>query len=121
MSLDLLPLNVLVVALGGTQAFYLMFLAYAAINRARREGKPIHWLTYVLAGPPIAAFYVFDVCWNCVIGSLIFFEPPWKVGGHPLKWTFTRRLRSHKDDAGWRGKVARFFAELLNTFDPGHV
>lgn len=104
-----------------TNIFYLLFLVYAAVNSARERGAKINPLTYVATVPWVAAGYLLDVLWNCTLGSLLFLEAPWAVGGHPLKWTFTRRLRRHKDKQDWRGKQARFWASLLNPFDQGHV
>lgn len=114
-------LELLLIVLIASQVFYLLFMVYASYASAVAAGRPIHKLTLVLIGPPVMLGYLLDVVWNCVLGSLLFLEPPWAVGGHPLKWTFTRRLRRHKFSASWRGRQSAFWASLLNPFDPGHV
>lgn len=114
-------MRLLLIALGATWLFYLLFLVYAAVDEARDAGRAIPRLAKLLIYPAIAFGYLLDVAWNCTLGSLLFLEPPFAGGGHPLKWTFTARLKRHRDRADWRGRQARWWASLLNPFDPGHV
>ena len=99
---------------GATATFYLLFMVFASYHTARRAGRPIPVLTYVFIGPPILFGYFLDICWNATLGSLMFWELPRAL-------TFTERLQSHKNEKGWRGKMARYWASLLNPFDVGHV
>jgi hypothetical protein len=105
-------------SLAVTQVFYLLFLVFASWRTAKLAGRPIHWLTYVFIGPPIIGGFVLDLAWNCVFGSLLFLELPWRGG---KDWTFTARLNRWYVDPTWRGKQSRFWAQLLNPFDPNHV
>lgn len=106
-----------------TWGFYIGFLVYAAVWQAKERGEKIHWLTWLMVAPVIVVGYLVDVVWNWTLGSLLFLEPPWTVKGNAFSLTFTRRLNRHYDanNNSWRGKQARFWAQLLNPFDPGHV
>lgn len=105
-----------------TWLFYILFMVYSGFIRAKKSGAEIPKLSYALVAPVVAFGLVLDITWNVVFGSMLFLQVPWYPGsGHPLKWTFTRRLRYWKDDPTWRGKQARWWASHLNPFDPGHV
>lgn len=104
-----------------TWVFYLLFLVYCAFDNARERSAKIHVVSYVLGVPAVAFGYVLDVVWNITLGSLLYLEAPWAVGGHPLKWTFTRRLRRHYGKEGWRGKQTEFWAALILPFDEDHL
>lgn len=110
------------VFLASTWVFYLFYMVYCGYMVAVRDGARVRRLTRWMLYPAVAVGYLLDVLWNSVFGSLLFWQVPWYPGaGHPLKWTFTRRLRYWKDNAGWRGDQARWWATYLNPFDPGHV
>lgn len=129
------PLGVaLVWFLASTWVFYVLYMVYAGYMVAVRSGARVRRLTRWMLYPVVLAGYLLDVVWNCTFGSLLFFEWPWAADGrslasaltrenHPLKWTFTRRLRSHYYDnpTSWRTKQAAWWATYLNPFDPGHV
>jgi hypothetical protein len=111
-------MTTLLVLLGATQVFYLLFLVFASWRTARLAGRPIHWLTYAFIGGPLIFGFVLDIVWNIVLGSALFLELPW---GHGKDLTFTARLNRWYTDPSWRGKQSRFWAQLLNPFDPSHV
>jgi len=116
-----------------TWLFYVLYMVYAGYMVAIRSGARIRRLTRWALYPVVGFGYLLDVAWNCVFGSLLFWEWPWAMDGrslassltrdnHPLKWTFTRRLRSHAYDLpSWRRTQAAWWATYLNPFDPGHV
>ena len=85
------------------------FLIYAAVHRNWSKLKPV---TKFLLGPFIG-LYPIDVVFNVVFGSIMFLE-------FPAQLTFSERCNLHTQDTNWRGSLAGFFCENLNTFDPGH-
>lgn len=98
--------------------FWGMFLAYVALHAAQRNGKlaatPIYvrTLSYVIVG----IMMVFDVVFNVILGSLIFFELP-----STKALTFTARCELHLDDTNFRGSIARWVCNgWLNPFESGH-
>jgi hypothetical protein len=95
--------------------FYLLFLIWSSYHQAKRAGRHVPITSLVLIGPAIVSGFVLDIVWNFVIGALLFLEAPW------ASLTFTARLISWKNDQGWRGAEARWWATLLNWADPDHV
>ena len=57
-------------------------------------------------------FLPMDFVLNVVVGSLLFLDPP-------REWILTHRLKRHKHEGGWRGRLATWICvNLLDTFDP---
>lgn len=55
-----------------------------------------------------------DIVFNWLCGSWIFRELP-------REWTFTARCKRHVAGRGWRQRKALYWADVLNSIDPGHV
>ena len=106
---------------GSTVLFYLLFLIWASYHQARVWHRAIPWEALVLIGPAILFGFVLDVVWNTILGSVLFLEVPWVEDRRPWFWTFTNRLKRWKNDMTWRGRQARWWASLINPFDPNHV
>lgn len=101
--------------------FGLCFAAYSNFEATRRRGelKPWHWFIY---GPAGLVGYPLDIIvGSCIMGWIIFRQPPWYAGWNPIKWTFTGRCNDHVDDPGFRGSKARYWGRILNLMCPGHV
>ena len=77
-----------------------------------RGGLSRYWL--VQLAPVAAAGLMLDLAFNLVIGTGLFLELPREL-------MFTSRVKRHVRDAGWRGRLAKFFARQLNQIDIGHV
>ena len=105
----------LVIIWCATVLFYLLFLVYASYHQARLANRTVPLVSMLLIGPAVLVGFVLDVAWNFCIGSILFIEAPWAT------LTFTARLKKWKNDPGWRGVEARWWATLLNWADPGHV
>lgn len=89
------------------------FIYYAGIVRVWDEmliGQKI------VAAPPLIIFGLLDVLLlRCIIGAILFIELP------TMKTTtFSKQCESHMDEKGLRGKIARAFCFLLNTFIQNH-
>lgn len=106
---------------GSTVVFYILFLCYASYHQARLAGRTIPITSIVLIGPAVLFGFILDLAWNTTLGSALFAEVPWTEDWRPWTWTFTGRLKRWKNDTGWRGAEARWWATLLNWADPGHV
>lgn len=101
---------------------YWLYLAYTGYKGAKDHEKEIPLVATVMFAPVFLYGYPLDVALNTIVGSVLFAEKPWVETVNPLKWTFTARLKRWKNDSGWRGKQARFWASLLNPFElRGHV
>lgn len=98
----------------GLLALYLLWPFYLAVmnlKRARDEGK-LTKVAYVLGAPILYVGWALDIAVNWFVMSVILLE-------FPRETTVTARLKRHKYDDGFRGKIARWFAlHLLDTFDP---
>lgn len=95
---------------------YVFFLAYCALNLAKRNGKleampqPAKACAFAILAIAVAL----DVVFNVTLGSLLFLEPPSSL-------LFTARCSSHLYESGWRGRLARWFCDgWLNPIEPGH-
>jgi hypothetical protein len=92
-------------------ALWLFYLAVMALKRARDAGQ-LTTVAYVLGLPMLVVGLALDVLVNWFVMTLLLLELPREA-------TVTARLRRHKGDPEWRGKVSRWFAlHLLDTFDP---
>ena len=111
----------LLIVWASTVLFYLLFLVWASWHQARIAGRHIPWASVLFIGPPVLFGYVLDLIWNTVLGSLFFAEVPWTESANPFRWTFTDRLIRWKEDTGWRGTEARWWATLVNWADPNHI
>jgi len=90
-------------------ASWVLYLAVMALKPHRREMgivAKIHAYALLVIG------LVVDLVLTVVIGSALFLS--W-----PREATLTGRLKRHKAEGGWRGKVAAWICDrLLNQFDP---
>jgi hypothetical protein len=98
----------------GAVALYLLWPFYLAamnLKRARDAGK-LTKVAYALGAPILYVGWALDIGVNWGVMSLLLVE-------FPREWTVTARLKRHKNDGGFRGKVARWFAlHLLDPYDP---
>jgi len=89
------------------------FIYYAGVVRVWDEmliGQKI------VASPPLVVFGLVDVLiLRCILGTIIFIELPTMA-----TITFSKQCESHMDEDNWRGKIARAFCFLLNTFIRAH-
>jgi hypothetical protein len=101
-----------------TVLLYAGFLAYCTAVKIRDEGR-LAEMPAVARGHVYAIVYlaaILDIAFNVTVGTLIFLQPP-----HPKRLLFTARLKSWKDDTGYRGRFARWFCDgWLNPGDKGH-
>lgn len=98
-------------------AWFVLMGSFVLVMRAKRllneDGElSLFWLVNIL--PWAAVGLLLDLAFNATAGSIMYLEVP-------REWLFTSRCKRHKDDAGWRGHVARWWARQLNQIDPGHV
>lgn len=95
-------------------ALYLLWPFYLAVmnlKRARDAGQMTK-VAYVLGVPILYAGWALDIAVNWFVMTVILLE-------FPREGTVTARLKRHKNDEGFRGKVARWFAlHLLDAYDP---
>lgn len=94
-------------------AIYLLWIFYIAIMGLKRI-KDSGQLSKIAAifGYPVFIFgYLLDVVVNIFVMTFVLLELP-------KEFTVTARLKRHKDDLSWRGKVVEFFRPLLDPFDP---
>lgn len=94
---------------------FILYLAYAAVDEAKRRGERPPAFSKFLAGPLLGVAAVLDVTLlNGVIGTVLFLELPIMSGPFQDR-TFTHRLRIHKGEVmGFRGVLARFFSRQLD-------
>lgn len=89
---------------------WILFLSVMSLKTHRHELGPVAKIHgYALLGIGLAV----DLVLTVVIGSVLFLSPPREL-------TLTGRLKRHKADGGWRGRMAAWVCEkLLNQFDAG--
>lgn len=80
---------------------------FAALMRVDRRHR-YRWFWWALL-PLGAVFYVLDVAFNWIVGTLIWFEVP-------REFTYTARLKRMRGRVGFDWQ-----ASILNGIDPGHV
>ena len=98
-------------SLGATYALWVFFLAVMHLQE-RRDAGTLGPVAYKLGVPILVIGYALDFFVNVTVCTLLFLELPRET-------TVTARLKRHKYDAGWRGRVARWVAaHLLDAFDP---
>lgn len=98
---------------GGIYLLWVLYLAVMNLGKARAAGQLTR--TALILGTPLLYFgYIVDAIVNVTIMTAIMLE-------FPMETTVTARLQRHKDEPGWRGAIARWFAPLLDPYDPrGH-
>lgn len=99
-------------------AFYLLYggyLGYLTVYRAKRDGRlsRLGAVAKLLALVHVVTFGLLDVAFNLTVFTLLFFE-------FPREWTITARCQRHKDERGYRGRLARRLCErMLDPFQEG--
>jgi hypothetical protein len=93
----------------------LLWLLYAVSSTLTKHASGTKW------APPVLflyqAFWIIDVAYNLLTGSLIFWEAPLNEGE-----TFSVRLRRHYyGPNGWRRLLAALFRAPVNHVEPGHI
>jgi hypothetical protein len=97
-----------------------LFFGYSLGIQYQRESWP-QWARNVCEF--VAGFaLLIDVLANWTVLSIYLWEwPRWKQNELQPEWTFSTRLERLWFDTGWRGRVARPIARLLNWIaPPGH-
>ena len=91
------------------------YILYLAVMNFKAQRHVLHWVVKVMAVIILAVGYVLDLILTMVVGTVVFLSlPKWN------EWTFTARLKRHRADGGWRGKVAAWICEeMLNPFVVG--
>ena len=90
--------------------FFIMYVASMGMIRAHAE-KKLNGVLWVLCIPFVAISLVIDFINNMTVFSLIFAELPREL-------LVTDRLKRHAKQHTFRGKMARWFGDvLLNPFD----
>lgn len=98
-------------ALIWTWLLWVFFLAVMHL-RERRDAGQLSRVSYACGVPVLIVGYALDFAVNVTVCTVLLAELPHET-------TVTARLKRHKDDAGWRGRVARWVAaHLLDAFDP---
>lgn len=94
-----------------TWVLWVFFLAVMHLREARDAGK-IPRFAYPPAMATLFVGYLLDFAVNVVVLTIVMLELPHET-------TVTTRLKRHKDDGNWRGRIARWVAaQLLDPFDP---
>lgn len=94
-----------------TWVLWVFYLAVMHLQEARDAGR-IPKFAYPPAVATLTVGLVLDFVINVLPLSIAFLE-------FPKERTVTARLKRHKYDTDWRGKVARWVAaQLLDPFDP---
>lgn len=104
--------------LGATYLLYVLYLAYCAVNRAKKDGKleKTPRLVRAAAYLTVGIGFVLDVLFNITVGTVMFLESP-----EIRRLTFTARCKKHLNEPGWRGDRARWACDgWLNPFEEGH-
>jgi hypothetical protein len=99
-------------ALGAIYALWILFVFAMAIQRAGNDRK-LNATLKVLAAPVVLYAGVLDVFLNYTVLALLTWDFPRKG-----EITFSKRLGRLNDNTDWRGGMARWFASLLDPFDP---
>jgi len=98
-------------ALIWTWLLWVFFLAVMHL-RERRDAGQLSRVSYACGVPVLAVGYALDFAVNVTVCTVLLAELPHET-------TVTARLKRHKYDTGWRGRVARWVAaHLLDAFDP---
>lgn len=111
-------------AILGFLALYILWIFYLAVmnlKRARDAGKLTRTAHY-LGLPILYLGLALDCFVNLTVMTVLLFELPKVFNSRPIlkkEWTVTARLQRHAHGAGWRQKIALWFAaNLLDAFDP---
>jgi hypothetical protein len=101
----------LAMAAGLTFGLWILFLAVMNLDRANMEGKLVG-KARVLGTVVLMIGFTVDFLVNVLVMTLLLCEIPKEA-------TVTARLKRHNSGStGWRLAVAKWFAPLLNPFDP---
>ena len=98
------------VGLGATYLLWVLYLAVMNLKRARDMGlltKPAH----ALGIPLLFTGLLLDFLVNVFVMTVILLELPRET-------LVTTRLKRHNKGTGWRQKVAAWFEQFLDPFDP---
>lgn len=71
----------------------------------------------ILIAPAILVFFIMDVIFDTVAGTILFREVP---GWFEKRFTFSQRCEYHWLDEGFSGSVAGAFCFLLNSISKNH-
>ncbi len=93
---------------------YVLLLLFVLYAEAEQTWPHFNNVEKALFMPVIVVYGAFDVLFNGTVGTVLFLEIPHTV-------TFSDRLRYHYMEMGWRGKLARVFGHVLNTFWAGYI
>lgn len=94
-------------------ATWVLYVAIMSL-KTRRDAGTLPWPAKLIGYPVLFVGLAFDVAFNWLVGSAIFFELP-----HEL--LFTARCQRHYPTDTWRGATARWLCtNLLDPFDKGH-
>lgn len=98
------------IVLADLYLFFIMYVASMGMVRAHAEGK-LNGVLWVLCLPFVAISVVIDFINNMTVFTLLFAELPKEL-------LVTARLKRHLNEQTFRGKIARWFGNvLLNPFD----
>lgn len=98
-------------SIGASYALWVFFLAVMHLQE-RRDAGTLGPVAYKLGVPVLIVGYALDFAVNVVVMTVVLLEPPHET-------TVTARLRRHRDNATWRGSLARWVGtQLLDPFDP---
>ena len=92
--------------IGSTLILFVLYVAVYALIKQNRSASMVY-----------QAFWIIDVAYNLLTGSLIFWESPLVEGE-----TFSARLRRHhQGPKGWRQTLAAIIRAPVNRVEPGHI
>ena len=103
---------IFVQALAAIFTLWVLFVFAMAIQRARQEGK-LKLTLYLMAAPVVLYAACLDVFLNYTVLALLTWDFPRKG-----EITFSKRLGRLNDLTNWQGSMARWFASVLDPFDP---
>lgn len=94
-------------------ATWVLYVAIMSL-KVRHDAGQLPWPARLVGYPVLLVGAVFDILFNWLIGSVIFFEVP-------HEFLFTTRCHRHHPAGTWRGATARWLCtNLLDPFDKGH-
>jgi len=98
--------------LGGWYFLVICYFFYLAVMNLKRYRGDLGPLAKAFGYSGLALGLVLDLILTVVIGTVLFLAIPRDL-------TLTGRLKRHKAEGGWRGKIAEFICtKLLDQFDP---
>lgn len=100
----------LIYSFASLYALWVFYIAVMGLKRVKDAGQ-LSKVAALFGYPVFVVGYALDVFVNIFVMTTILLELPKEL-------TVTARLKRHKDDPSWRGKVVDFFRPLLDPFDP---